>query len=103
MWRLLIMSGNIRLNPEELEEFAGRYADESGQVGEMVTRLRGLIGQLTEAWEGGAAEAFATQYEELEPSFQNMQVLLEDISRQLSSSANTLRDTDANIASQIRG
>lgn len=97
------MSGNIRLNPEELEQFASRYNEESGQVGEMVNRLNGLIGQLQDAWEGGAAEAFASQYEELRPSFENMQVLLEDISRQLSSSANTLRETDANIANQIRG
>lgn len=97
------MSGNIRLNPEELEQFATRYNDESSQVGEMITRLNDLIGQLQDAWEGGSAEAFATQYEELRPSFENMQVLLEDISRQLASSADTLRETDANIASQIRG
>lgn len=97
------MSGNIRLNPEELEQYATRYNDESGQVGEMISRLNDLIGQLQDAWEGGASEAFITQYEELRPSFQNMQVLLEDISRQLASSADTLRQTDANIASQIRG
>jgi len=94
---------NIRLNPEELEEFAGRYKEESGQVGEMRNRLDTMIGQLSDAWEGGAAQAFVDQYIDLQPSFEKMEVLLEDISRQLESSAHALRDTDANIASQIRG
>jgi len=93
----------IRLNPDELEEFAARYRDESGQVHDMRGRLDGLIAQLTDAWEGGSAQAFIDQYEELKPSFERMELLLEEISQQLSSSANILRETDANIASQIRG
>jgi len=97
------MSGNIRLNPDELEEYAVKYNDESANVEEMVGRLNGLIQQLEGVWEGGASEAFASQYAELEPSFNNMKLLLEDISRQLASSADTLRQADANIASQIRG
>jgi len=100
---VIYMSGNIRLNPEELEAYAQRYNEESGQVNDMIIRLNDLIGQLHESWEGGASEAFQTQYEELRPSFENMQVLLEDIGRQLASSADTLRQTDASIASQIRG
>jgi|SRR5690625_52929 len=97
------MSGNIRLNPDELEEYSVRYNDESGRVHDMNLRLNDLIQELEGVWEGGASEAFVAQYAELQPSFQNMEVLLEDIARQLRSSADTLRQTDANIASQIRG
>lgn len=93
----------IRLNPDELEEFAARYRDESGQVADMRGRLDGLIGQLADAWEGGAAQAFIDQYEDLKPSFERMELLLDEINQQLASSANVLRETDANIASQIRG
>lgn len=97
------MSGNIRLNPEELESFAQQYQQESGQVNDQIGRLDGLIGNLQDAWEGGASAAFAERYEEHKKSFIQMQQLLEDISRQLQSSAHALRDADADIASQIRG
>lgn len=97
------MSGNIRLNPEELEDFAKRYGIESSNVQTVLDKLDTLISQLGDAWEGGASQAFSDQYVELRPSFVNMVNLLEDIQRQLASSADTLRQTDANIAGQIRG
>ncbi|AIF42589.1 MULTISPECIES: WXG100 family type VII secretion target [Virgibacillus] len=97
------MSGMIRLNPEELEDFARRYGIESGNVNAILKTLDDLIAQLGDAWEGGASQAFQDQYVELRPSFVNMVTLLEDIQRQLASSADTLRQTDANIAGQIRG
>lgn len=97
------MSGNIRLNPEELENFSREYGSEASQVSDMLGRLDGLIGRLQDSWEGGASRAFADQYEDHKKSFIQMQQLLEDISRQLESSAHALRDADADIASQIRG
>lgn len=97
------MSGNIRLNPEELETYAQQYNGEAGEVVAQMGRLDGLMSNLQGAWEGGASTAFAERYEEHKKSFILMQELLEDISRQLRSSANALRDADSDIASQIRG
>ncbi|WP_085992899.1 WXG100 family type VII secretion target [Oceanobacillus senegalensis] len=97
------MSGMIRLSPEELESIAKRYGVESGNVMNIVGNLDGLMETLHQVWEGNAKEAFHGQYEELRPSFLRMVELLEDINRQLASTAQTLRETDANIASQIRG
>ncbi|ALC82228.1 MULTISPECIES: WXG100 family type VII secretion target [Bacillus] len=97
------MSGIIRVTPEQLEEKAQRYQEESGKVEEQIGVLRNLIGQLQDEWEGESSRAFAQQYEELEPSFKQMAQLLADVSRQLDSTAKTLRDTDQGIASQIRG
>lgn len=97
------MSGIIRVTPEQLEEKAKRYEEESGKVEEQIGTLRNLINQLQDEWEGESSRAFAQQYEELEPSFKQMAQLLADVSQQLDSTANTLRDTDQSIASQIRG
>lgn len=97
------MSGIIRVTPAELESMSGRYNEESGQVGEQIVRLNSMIKQLEDAWEGEASRAFSQQYEELKPSFQQMQKLLEDIAGQLSSTAKALEDADKQIASQIRG
>ncbi|RKQ33911.1 WXG100 family type VII secretion target [Oceanobacillus halophilus] len=97
------MSGMIRLSPEELESIAKRYGVESGNVMNIIGNLDGLMETLHQVWEGNAKEAFHGQYEELRPSFLRMVELLEDVNRQLASTAQTLRETDANIASQIRG
>ena len=97
------MAGVIRLSPEELESIAQQYGTESGNVFDLIGRLDGLMGVLHDVWEGNAKDAFAGQYEELKPSFTQMANLLEDVNRQLASTAQTLRDTDATIASQIRG
>ncbi len=100
---MIYMSGIIRVTPAELESMSGRYNEESGQVGEQIVRLNSMIKQLEDAWEGEASRAFSQQYEELKPSFQQMQKLLEDIAGQLSSTAKALEDADKQIASQIRG
>lgn len=97
------MSGIIRVTPAELESMSSRYTEESGQVGEQISRLNSMIKQLEEMWEGEASRAFSQQYEELKPSFEQMQKLLEDIAGQLSSTAKALEDADRQIASQIRG
>ncbi|MCA0970750.1 WXG100 family type VII secretion target [Halobacillus litoralis] len=97
------MAGNIRLTPDELREFARQYNNESANVQDLIGRLDGMSGQLQEIWEGASSEAFAAQYQELRPSFEKMSTLLAEVSQQLNNSANTLEETDQNIAGQIRG
>ncbi|GAA0443742.1 WXG100 family type VII secretion target [Virgibacillus sp. AGTR] len=96
------MSGMMRISPEELATIAQQYGMESGNVLNIVGNLDGLMEKLEEIWEGNAKDAFAGQYEELRPSFMQMVELLEDVQRQLASTAQTLHDTDATIASQMR-
>ncbi|KMM37261.1 WXG100 family type VII secretion target [Guptibacillus hwajinpoensis] len=97
------MAGQIRVTPEELVAMSNRYSTESGRVGEQIGNLDGMINELRDMWEGQSSVAFSEQYEALKPSFQQMQHLLEEISTQLRSTANSLEDADAQIANQIRG
>ena len=97
------MGQNIRLNPGELKTFAGQYKSESDNVGDQITRLNELIGNLQDAWAGEASTAFAERYEEHRESFQKMEQLLEDISQQLNSTATALEGADLDVAGQIRG
>jgi WXG100 family type VII secretion target len=97
------MAGIIRVTPGELVDMSKRYNNEGGELGLLIGRLDGMIGQLTTMWEGEASEAFKDQYDQLKPSFVDMQNLIEDISRQLEKTAHALQEADANIAGQIRG
>ncbi len=98
-----MMSGIIRVTPAELVDMSKRYSNEGGELGLLIGRLDSMIGQLQAMWEGEASNAFRDQYEELKPSFVQMQNLVEDISRQLDKTAHALQEADANIAGQIRG
>ncbi|CAN7152457.1 MULTISPECIES: WXG100 family type VII secretion target [Bacillaceae] len=97
------MSGIIRVTPAELISMSNRYTSESSQVGEQISRLDNMISELEGMWEGESSRAFGEQYQTLRPSFLQMQQLLEDISMQLTSTAKSLEDADAQIANQIRG
>lgn len=99
----LYMSGTIRLSPEELRDVARRYGIESGNISTVLGNLDGLRDHLNQVWEGNSKEAFIGQYEELRLSFVRMVELLEEVNLQLTSTAQTLEDTDTQIASQIRG
>ncbi|MDY0943416.1 WXG100 family type VII secretion target [Priestia megaterium] len=92
----------ICVTPAELQDMAGRYSNESGQVQELVSRIDTMKSQLQDMWEGASSEAFAAQYEELKPSFVEMSNLLTKIAKQLDDSTNVLEDTDNQIASQTR-
>lgn len=97
------MSGHIRVTPAELVDMANRYGQKGVQVNDVIQELDSMSNQLQDMWEGASSEAFRAQYEELRPSFMKMVNLLEDINKQLNSTAQALEDADRNIASQIRG
>ncbi|MDY0404682.1 WXG100 family type VII secretion target [Virgibacillus sp. 179-BFC.A HS] len=93
---------NIRLNPEELEDYAGKYATEAERMNDVITETTTVTDNLAEIWEGEAFVAFRDQYEELKPHMLQMVELLHKVNKQLISTAQALRDADADIAGQIR-
>ena len=93
----------IRVTPSELKDVARQYDNESQQVIDIIGRLDKMRDHLVGIWEGSSSQAFVGQYEELKPSFNDMARLLNEVSQQLTKSAQILEDTDNQIASQIRG
>lgn len=93
----------IRVTPSELKDVARQYDNESQQVTDIIGRLDKMRDHLVGIWEGSSSQAFVGQYEELKPSFNDMARLLNEVSQQLTKSAQILEDTDNQIASQIRG
>lgn len=55
--------------------------------------------ELPELWQGSGAEAYITRYMELNPSFQAIAQLIEDISNGLIANANFYEEADAAAAS----
>lgn len=55
--------------------------------------------ELPELWQGSGSEAYIVRYQQLEPSFQAIATLIEDIAKGLIANANFYHEADAAAAS----
>lgn len=97
------MAGQIRITPEEMRARAGEYTRESETFQEVITNMERLLGQLQSEWEGASSQAFEQRFNDLRPSFQATKELIDEIAANLMTTANSLEELDADIASKIRG
>lgn len=96
------MASEIRLQPEQLRDKAQQFDAQAEAVDGVIAAMTSLLGELQEEWHGAASEAYAEEFNELKPSFQKAEQLIEDIANQLRGAASTLEQTDADIASSFR-
>ena len=95
---------NIRIDPDTMNVRAGEYRQAAGDVGNVISRMDKLLGQLQDEWEGEASRSYAERYNsDLRPSFVQAQQLIEEIASALDNTATLMRDQDAQIANGFRG
>lgn len=95
------MAGQIKLTPEELRTSARRYSEGSNTIEDILNQLKSEQQVIDANWKGAAWERFDQQFQNLAPQVQQFSQLLEDIYQQLLSVADTIEQTDQDIASQI--
>ena len=64
--------------------------------------MSGIIGELQAEWEGQASRAFAEQFYRLQPAFNEMRQLIDNIAMQLDQTANAVQQMDQDIANKFR-
>ncbi|SFD10988.1 WXG100 family type VII secretion target [Clostridium uliginosum] len=92
------MANQIRISPEQMRSRSGEYKREAENIGQVIGNMDKLINELQNEWEGAASQSFATQYQDLKPSFQKMQELVDTISTQLTQTAAAMEEMDDNIS-----
>lgn len=97
------MAGQIRITPDQMRSRAGEYRVEADNVGNVISKMDSLLAALQTEWEGEASRAYEARFNELRPSFVRAQELINEIAQSLDSTAQSLEETDANIASAFRG
>lgn len=95
------MAGQIKLTPEELRTSARRYSEGSHTIEDILNQLKSEQQVIDANWEGAAWDRFDQQFQDLVPQVQQFSQLLEDIYQQLLSVADTIEQTDQDIASKI--
>lgn len=96
------MADQIRITPDMMRQRADEYSRQGDAVGEVISNMDSLLGQLQEEWEGASSRSYAEKYEELKPGFIKAQELIMQIADALRSTAQTIEETDAAIAAQFR-
>jgi WXG100 family type VII secretion target len=91
------------MSPEAMRTRATEYQTEGDTVGAVITKMDSLLSTLQSEWEGAAADAYATRFEELRPNFVKAQELIYEIATALRTSAQTLEETDSNVAAGFGG
>lgn len=99
------MADYIRMTPSELEEAAKTIRIEQGNIDDAVKRINSLVTTIEGNWDGAAQQAFIAQYNDQIRSLLETTVpeVLEGVATELETAATTLRDTDEQLASAMRG
>lgn len=89
-----IRGGDVRGKAETFRSNgAEKYQDMKSYLDNVIK------GELPELWQGSGANAYITRYEQLEPSFQAIANLIDDIANGLISNADFFDEADAAAAS----
>ena len=95
---------NIRISPDQMRGRAGEFRNEAAVVGDSISAMDRLLGQLQEEWEGEASRSYTQRYQsELRPNFQKAQEMINEIATALDRTAQEMQEMDQRIASGFRG
>ena len=95
------MAGQIRITPEQMRARAGEVRTEGENFQQVINKMQNLINVLQDEWEGQASQKFASQFDSLKPSFNEMKQLIDDLGGQLDGTANALEQLDQDIAQKF--
>ena len=92
---------NILVSPEELRSHANNVSTRAQSTQADFNTLRAQLQALSSAFQGQAATAFQTHYEQWHSSAVNLVTALDGLGRFLNNSATTIETTDQQLASGL--
>ena len=95
----------IRITPEELRDGANYLRQRLEAIKSEVESLKGKIDEVAGNWEGAAQSSFITTFEnDMYPILRDtLPEVVEGISSQLDGAANTIEQSDQEIANAFKG
>ncbi len=84
----------LKVTPEQLHSRANEYREQSKEVEGVISKLDSLMSALEGEWEGSSASKYIEKYQELLPSFKNMQELIAQLADALDKEANKFEEAD---------
>lgn len=97
------MAARITITPEELRTASTNFANKAGEIREILEYLRSEVNRLESTWDGAAQDQFFITYEEMAKTLDQFPEVVDGISNQLSTVAQTLEETDQALADSLKG
>ena len=97
------MAARITITPEELRVSSNNFKSKSDEITEILSYLRSEVDRLEATWDGASQDQFFIMYEQMEQNLKTFPEILNGISTQLSTVAQTLEETDQSIADSLKG
>ena len=91
----------IKLRADEARDVASHIKTESSTAKDQMQSLRDYLGNLSDSFTGQAATAFDSTFNEWKSGADQMLDGLEQLGEFLNQAANTIEDTDSQIAGQL--
>lgn len=97
------MAEKIMITPQELRTAASTFTTKADEIGTILNELNSLVESLESTWDGAAQDQFFNLYKEKHTDLIKVaEEILPGISETLESIAQTLEDTDEQIASSLQ-
>ena len=91
----------IQVTPDLLKAKATELRGLKAQHDEAMNKMRTLMTNLNEVFKGDAQTALLNKYESMQSTFTNFSQMLEDYAKLMDNAAQTLGDTDAQLANKM--
>lgn len=89
---------SIKISPDQVRSVAGQFQSKSQETGTMVQQLQTAVNSMQSEWQGMASQRFYNDYTQWNQQMQKYVQVLADIGNELTRIANTLEQTDQQLA-----
>lgn len=97
------MAARITITPEELRTASDNFKTKAGEIREILQYLQNEVTKLESTWDGAAQDQFFLSYEELAKTLDQFPDVVDGLGQQLSAVAQTLEQTDQELADTLKG
>ena len=97
------MAERITITPEELRTSSNNFATKAGEIREILSYLKTEVENLETTWTGAAQSQFFQEYEEMQTVLNQFPEVLDGISGQLTTVADTLESVDEELRTALAG
>jgi WXG100 family type VII secretion target len=99
------MAERIMMTPQELNDGAAYLRQRLDAINHEVASLKSKIDDVISRWEGASQQSFVNQFEsDMYPILRDtLPQVVEGVAGELDAAANTIRETDASLASAFKG
>ncbi|OZQ76253.1 hypothetical protein CA596_10570 [Paenibacillus odorifer] len=98
-----VAGNNLTFNPDQALGVAKSIKTKANNADTLIKQLQSEIHAVSGWWQGESQTAFIQQFDGLMPSFKEMVLCVENISKNLTQIANIKQQAEQEMASKLRG